>query len=184
MRFIFIISILLLGIKQLSFSQDSSLTTRFKVSLLSEYDKEGRWVFIKIDSCGEKEWREVINPYYIFKSKSDSALTSLTRESFVYLASINLIEHDIFAECIEENIRLGVKKYYPLIGHGFKINMDIYNSFNNIPINKILSKYFNKEKELKKKYYKYLHELIAVCYTNNIKVITLPNKKPFYEIFE
>ncbi len=67
---------------------------------------------------------------------------------------------------------------------GVKVNMKIYKTLLLQPKGKILTTYFNADKTLKKKYKKWLYEIIAVCYTNNVKVITPFNAQPYFEVFK
>lgn len=62
--------------------------------------------------------------------------------------------------------------------------MKIYKMLLRHPKEKILSMYFNADKTLMKQYKKWLYEIIAVCYTNNVKVITPSNAQPYYQVFK
>ena len=52
---------------------DSTLAERFLVNILNDYKKEGRWLFIRIDSNYMlKDNYEVVNPITIFNAYTDS----------------------------------------------------------------------------------------------------------------
>ncbi|HLA57238.1 MAG TPA: hypothetical protein VK622_00680, partial [Puia sp.] len=66
---------------------------------------------------------------------------------------------------------------------GVKVNMGRYKVLLKQPIRSLLSTYFDKKKRLKPKYKNILYDLIAVCFTHNIKVTTYSDGNAVYEIF-
>ena len=67
---------------------------------------------------------------------------------------------------------------------GVKVNMKRYRLMKKRPVSKILNKYFDNDSRLKPKYHQWLYEIIAVCYDNNVKVITPSNGPAYFEIFK
>lgn len=161
--------------------QDSTLKQRFIVSLLSEYDQKGRWVFVKIKRCENKSAYEIVEPSSIFKALSESN-NNLSKKLFISMAIENLFVHDEFFSCLKQK-----QVYYPKATYeieGKKVDMKKYNLLKKLSIKKILSTYFDSKKNLKKQYRKNLNELIAVCYTNNVKIITSENGNAEYEVYK
>ncbi len=152
---------------------DSTLHQRFIMSLLQEYEREGRWFFIQIDSMYNlKNNFEVINPktlYNVYASKR----TDYYRKLFLFDAYETLTHHLVMERYSET----------PLL-KGNRVNMKIYKILLLKSKEKILSTYFNTDKTLKKQYKKWLYEIIAVCYTNNVKVVTTANAQPYFEAFK
>lgn len=163
--------------------QDSTLRQRFIVSLLQEYKEDGRWFFTTIDSCSIMKFHEVVKPITLFNSLSETNL-NLDTKQFIFLASDPLLmKESEFSRCPEREVAYGIKHKYPIAG--VKINMNRYKVLNEMPLQYLLNKYFNKETMLLKKQYKImLYEIIAACYTKNVKVITPTNGVAYYEIFK
>jgi hypothetical protein len=152
---------------------DSTLRQRFIKNVLQEYEMEGRWIFVKVDSMYKlKNNYEVINPKTLYNSYA-SQFTSYNGKRFVFDVS----------EALTEEITYERYPNRPLI-KGVKVNMKLYKTLLKQPKEKILSIYFNADKTLKKQYKKWLYEIIAVCYTNNVKVVTPSNAQPYYEVFK
>lgn len=153
--------------------EDSTLRQRFIMSILQEYEMEGRWIFVKVDSLYKlKNNYEVINPQILYNSNA-SQTTYYDKKIFLFDAYEALTQQPVLERYPNR----------PLI-KGIKVNMKIYKKLLILPIEKILITYFNRDKTLKKKYQKCLYEIIAVCYTNNVKVITPSNAQPYYQIFK
>jgi hypothetical protein len=153
--------------------EDSSLHQRFIMNVLQEYEMEGRWIFVKVDSMYKlKNNYEVINPQTLYNSYA-SQFTSYNGKRFVFDA----------CEALSEPVTYERYPNRPLI-KGVKVNMKIYKMLLRHPKEKILSMYFNADKTLMKQYKKWLYEIIAVCYTNNVKVITPSNAQPYYQVFK
>ncbi len=155
-------------------STDSTLHQRFIRNLLQEHNLEGRWLFVKVDSLFKlKNNYEVISPQIFYD---------------LYVKYyINFEEKQFISDEYQDIIRnLAFERYgnepHPI--KGVKVNMKLYKTLLKQPKEKILSTYFNADKTLKKVYKKWLYELIAVCYTNNVKVITPSNAQPYYEVFK
>jgi hypothetical protein len=170
--------------------QDSTLHQRFVFSLFQEYEQEGRWLFLSIDSCDERKWYELVNPSSIidaysktYKGMDKDNLIFTASETFRVAAENGRNEFFDRGDPCRADTLYGIVRVNYYI-QGIKVNMNCYREFKKLSINKILHTYFDKNKELKKKYNKFLYELIAVCYTNNIKVITLKNRRPYYEVFK
>jgi hypothetical protein len=175
--------LLLIFITELSiscFAQDSTLHERFIATLLNEYEMPGRWIFVEIDSCNSKKDYEVINPIAIFRYYSESYL-EVDKAFFMWNAFQTLKQHEQFGYCPESVAIYGKRKYYV---KGAKVNMRKYYEFMKQPITEILLKYFDKNSKLKKQYIKFLYELIAVCYTNNIKVISFGESDAVFKVFK
>ncbi len=152
---------------------DSTLRQRFIKNVLQEYEMEGRWIFVKVDSLYKlKNNYEVINPKTLYNSYA-SQFTSYDGKRFVSHAY----------EALTEPVTYERYPNRPLI-KGVKVNIKLYKTLLKQPKEKILATYFNADKTLKKVYKKWLYELIAVCYTNNVKVITPSNAQPYYEVFK
>ncbi len=98
----------------------------------------------------------------------------MNKQRFIYNTYESLTNEPIYERYSD--------KKHPI--KGVKVNMKRYNILLKTPKEKILSIYFDKDKNLKKQYEKILHEIIAVCYTNNVKVITPINGTPYYEVFK
>jgi hypothetical protein len=152
---------------------DSTIHERFIVNLLSEYDRDGAWLFLEIDSCNNtKSYRivQTLSLYNFFAKKS----TGFDRKMFVFVTAETILDRNAFDNCKHEE--------YPI--QGIKINMKRYNILKKLPLTKILSTYFDTNKIIKKRYVKWLHEIIAVSYENNVKVITPSGGEPYYELFK
>ena len=153
---------------------DSTLHQRFIKSLLQEHEIGGRWVFIQIDSMYKlKNNYEVVNTNLLYELYA-SSYTSYDNKMFVF---------DVYETLINQTTLERYANKKPLL-KGIKVNMKIYKTLLLQPKEKILSTYFNADKTLKKQYKKWLYEIIAVCYTNNVKVITPSNAQPYYEVFK
>lgn len=173
--------IFLLTINLVAHCQDSTLKQRFVVNLLSEYDKGGRWVFVKIDSCSTKQWVEVVSLDSIYRALSEG-FSEFSKESFIWNASINILQHNIFSECPETDSLYGPPRKHHF--SGIKVDLSYYSKLSKQSIHFILSEYFDSQKMLKTKYKNKLYEIIAVCFKHNIKVITTSGGAAFYEIFK
>lgn len=161
--------------------QDSTLQQRFIVSLLSEYDQEGRWIFAKIERCKFKIGYEIIQPGSIYRMLSERTST-IDKKLFIWTATQNLSSNSPFYGCLERT-----KVFYPNATYeieGKKINMRRYSKLKKMPINKLLKNYFDINRQLFSKHKNVLNELIAVCYENNIKVITTNTGTATYYLFE
>jgi len=153
---------------------DSTLRQRFIMSVLQDYELEDRWVFVQIDSLYKlKNNYEVVNTSLLYKIYA-SSYTSYNNKMFVF---------DIFGTLINQTTLERYANKKPLL-KGIKVNLSIYKALLKQPKEKILSMYFNSDKTLKKQYKKWLYEIIAVCYTNNVKVITPSNAQPYYQVFK
>ena len=161
--------------------QDSTLKQRFIVSLLDEYEQKGRWVFVKIERCNNKSAYEIVEPSSIFKGLSETN-NNLNKKLFIGITIENLYIHNKIFSCFKE-----IQLYYPKASYeveGRMVDMKKYNLLKKFSIKKILNTYFDTRKNLKKQFKKNLKELIAVCYINNVKVITSENGKAAYEVFK
>ncbi len=152
---------------------DSTPHQRFIMHVLKEYAFDGRWIFVKIVLEGNRNSTyEVIHPsniYFVYASRR----TTFNEKMFYFDAYQTLRQ-------IEEFARYPGEKYSI---QGVAVDMGIYNTLIKKPISEILNKYFKEDRTLKKKYKKYLYELIAVCYTNNVKLVTPEKETPYYEVF-
>jgi hypothetical protein len=153
---------------------DSTTQERFLLSILKDYPLEGRWIFMRIDSLYKLENNyEVVNTLNLYDALSES-FTSYNKSSYIFHVYSQLTERQVFE-------RYGDKKY---LIKGNKVNMNRFELLKKQSIKSILKLYFNKEKKIKKKYKKWLYEIIAVCYINNVKVITPKNGLAYYEEFK
>jgi hypothetical protein len=156
--------------------QDSTFHQRFIMSILQEYELEGRWLFVRVDSLYKlKNNFELINPQNIYDAYAEGS-TSYNKKSFLFNA------YQTFRQQKQERL-----ERYPNMKHpikGIKVNIKRYGILKKMPVAKILSTYFNKDKKLRAKYKKLLYEIIAVCYTNNVKVVTRSDGVAYYEVFK
>ncbi len=153
---------------------DSTVHEKFVMSILQEYPAEGRWIFSRVDSLYKlKNNYEVINPINIYNSLSEG-FTSYNKSRFIF---------HVYSLLTEEKVLQRNGEYKTQI-KGIKVNMRRYKTMLKQPKEKTLATYFNADKTLKKQYKKWLYELIAVCYTNNVKVVTPSNAQPYYEVFK
>ena len=155
--------------------EDTTLHNRFIMSLFQEYELEGRWLFCRLDSVDvfREDWYDVIQTKTIYDAHTKN-FNNVTKGSFISSVYPDFIFHNCFAT-------------YPNIGHplsGVRVNLKLYKTLNELPLNKLIATYFNDDKTLKKKYSKLLYELIAACYMKNVKVITPSKGDPYYEIFK
>ena len=149
---------------------DSTLHQRFIVSVLCEFNKDGRWVFTEVDSCDGTPSYEVVHPINIYKSYLETFNPNIDSNFFVTQASIALNNNEAWARCAHADLADGRKRNNYI--RGVKVNMHYYNEMSKLSVPKILSKYFDANKRIKKQYMKVLYELIAVGYNKNVKVIT------------
>lgn len=160
---------------------DSILNRRFTLSLLSEHEKPGRWIFTKVKRCDNKEEYEIIESRSIYKAFSEKT-SGLTETQYLQIASETIFVQQSIYSCLDQ-----IKLYFPKATYELeekKVNMDRYGQLIKIPIKKLLSTFFDSNQNYKKKYCAYLNEIIAVCYTNNIKVITDEGGCTKYQIFK
>ncbi len=154
--------------------RDSTLHHRFIMSILKEYELEGRWIFVRVDSVYKlKNNYELIHPGNIYESYNEN-FREMNKNRFLFMAYESLRQGELFERYPESK--------HPI--RGIKINMKSYNSLKKVPIKKLLETYFDRNKQFKEKYNKSLYEIIAVCYTNNIKVITPEKGTTYYEVFK
>ena len=143
------------------------------MSILNEYDQPGRWIFIKVDSFYTLPNNyEVVSPMAIYKALEEN-FTSYSKKSFLYDAFEALTR-------VKEYNKFPNKKYQI---EGVKVNMKCFKNLNKLSTKRIIKKYFDKQGALRSEYDNILYELIAVCYTRQVKVITLEGKRPYYEVF-
>lgn len=161
--------------------QDSTQTQRFIVNVLSDYDKPGRWIFVKVERCNNKSAYEIVSPLSLYMALAETN-SNLDRKLFVNLATETLFTHNTFASCIKEKQIYFPKATYEIEGR--KVNMKKFNLLKKIPIEKILNTYFDRNRNLKKQFKKELNELIAVCYVNNVKIITSEKGSSEYQVFK
>ena len=145
------------------------------MSLLQDYELEGRWLFVRMDSVDifRKDWYEVIHPKTFYDCYTDH-FTNITKEFFIYSLYRDITNREEFAR-------------FPPSPHslqGVRVDVKRYKILNKLPLNILLATYFNKDKRLKKIYEKLLYEIIAACYTKNVKVITPTQGSAYYEIFK
>jgi hypothetical protein len=153
---------------------DSTVLERFLMCILKEYPAEGRWVFAKVESSYKlKNNFEVIDPINIYNSLSEG-FTSYNKSRFIF---------HVYSLLRDELVLQRNGEYKTQI-KGVKVNLRRYKTILKQRKEKILVKYFDNNRKLKPEYVKWLYEIIAVCYTNNIKVITPSNAKPYYEVFK
>ena len=154
---------------------DTTLHNRLIMNLLQEYELEGRWIFVRMDSVDviRENWFEVVHPKSIFDYYSDNFrnVTKLFFTSSVYPTLI-----------LKEEFSTFPKSAHPI--RGIRVDLRRYKILNKLPLTTLLASYFNKDKTLKNKYTKWIYELIAVCYRKNVKVITPSNGMPYYEVFK
>jgi hypothetical protein len=162
--------------------QDSTLHERFVASLLNDYDQGGQWVFVQIDSCNIMVDSEVLNTMTLYKCYEEKSIPAF-RNVFTSTYTETIVTYPSpFNNCpFSDSSYLGHAPKYLI--KGVRVNMKRYNGLLKQPIDALLSKYFDKKKRLRSKYKTLLYDLIAVCFTNNIKVITYPNGNAVYEIF-
>ncbi|HMG82254.1 MAG TPA: hypothetical protein VK559_04405 [Ferruginibacter sp.] len=174
------------------FSEDTVLHfhERFVLSLLDEYDQPGRWLFLNIDSCAEKNWHEVVNPVELinnyavtFKGLSRYNILFEVGESFIIEADNHREDFWSSGDPCRADTLYGTNSS-PYYVKGIKINMEVYNKLHKQPVGQILHTYFDSHGNFKKEYSSILYELVAVCYVNNIKVITYSNGDATYTIFK
>ncbi len=161
--------------------KDSTLKQRFIVSLLREHEQKGRWIFVKVERCKKQSAFEIVEPNSIFKVLSETN-NNLSEKLFISIALEDLYIHNKIFSCAKET-----QVYYPKVNYeieGKKVNMKKYNLLKGFSIEKILSTYFDSNKRLKDQYKKKLNELIAICYMNNVKVITHENGSVEYEVYK
>ncbi|MGG9961841.1 hypothetical protein [Ferruginibacter sp. SUN106] len=145
------------------------------MNILEEYEMDGRWIFLRIDSAGKLNHNyELIHPMNIYEAYTDN-FTKVDRQFFLFNA------YQTFRQQKQEQLER-FPQSHPI--KGMKVNMKRYDVLKKITTEKLLSTYFNKDKTLKDKYAGWLHEIIAVCYTNNIKVITPSSGYAYYELFK
>jgi hypothetical protein len=154
--------------------QDSTLHQRFIMNILQEYELEGRWIFVRIDSVYKlKNNYELIHPKNIYEAYNEG-FSGVNKKRFLYYAYEALTLAKIFERYPEHE--------HPI--KGIKVNMKSYDILKRMPIDKLLATYFNENRQLKNQYNKCLYEIIAVCYTNNVKVITPEIGPAYYEVFK
>ena len=154
--------------------QDSTFHQRFISHILSEYELEGRWIFVRVDSVYKLPNNyELIHPFNIYEAYSEYSL-EMEKDRFISMAYETLRQHELFERNPENK--------HPI--KGIKVNMEIYNRLKSIPIKKLLRTYFNANGSFKSKYKTSLYEIIAVCYTNNIKVVTPKKDVAYYKLFK
>jgi hypothetical protein len=162
--------------------QDSSLHERFVYSLLNNFEQGGQWLFVQIDSCNIKQDSEVVNTMTLYKCYQERSLRTF-KEDFALIYDEGITEHPVFNNCPSADMEyFGHVALYQI--KGSKVNMVRYGELIRQGIPKILSTYFDNNKKLKTEYKDLLYELIAICYVNNIKVVTYANGDAMYEIFE
>lgn len=178
----FIATIPAIANRQLLLYQDSSLHQRFVASLLTNYEQGGQWIFVEIDSCNVKKDSEVVNAMTLAKSFEERS-SRFFKNVFVITITESIVNYPSpFNNCpFLDSSNLGHPPKHLI--KGVKVNMRRYKVLLKQPIKSLLSKYFDKKKRLKPKYKYLLYDLIAVCFTNNIKVITNPDGNVMYEIF-
>lgn len=163
--------------------QDSSLHERFVASLLNNYEQGGQWVFVEIDSCNIKMDSEVVNAMTLAKCFEEGS-TRFVKDAFVITYTQTIVTYPSpFNNCpFVDSSYLGHPPKY--LVKGVKVNMECHKSLLKHPIGTLLNKYFDKKKRLKPEYKNLLYDLIAVCFTHNVKVITYPDGNAVYEIFK
>ena len=162
--------------------QDSSFHEKFVASLLDNYEQGGQWVFVEIDSCNIKVDSEVVNAMTLAKCWQERNLRFF-KDVFVGIYTQIIVSYPSpFDNCLfSDSSYLGHPPKY--LVKGVKVNMKYYKSLLKQPIGTLLNKYFDKKKRLKPGYKNLLYDLIAVCFTRNVKVITYPDGNAVYEIF-
>ncbi len=155
--------------------RDSTKEERFVANVLKQFRSEGIWVFVKIDSLYLlKDNYEVVHPDIIYKAY-EQGYTRYDAQRFLLDAFINLTTP-----------HLKIYERYPdkFQIKGIKVNMRMYRKLSSLPIDEILATYFNEDKTFKKQYCNRLHEVIAVCYTKQVQVITPNEGCAYYVEFE
>lgn len=156
------------------FNQDSTLHQRFIMHVLSEYELEGRWIFVRVDSVYQLPNNyELIHPVTIYGAYSESFL-EMNKERFIFNAYETLRQHELFERY--------PNKKHPI--KGVKVDMDAFNRLKAISVKKLLRTYFNRDRSFKSKYKSILYEIIAICYSNNIQVVTPTAGLPYYVTFK
>ena len=96
------------------------------------------------------------------------------KESFVYNATINIVQHNSFSNCGHYD--------KPIIG--IETNFDIVSQLFYLSDEELLKTYFDENKYFRKENKMLLNDVIAACFLKNIKVITENTDKIYYEIFK
>ena len=153
---------------------DSTLHEKFIFNLLTEFKEEGRWLLVAMEQPDSiaGHWAEIIHPMTIYNFYS-SGFTDWNEKRFLYDAFSTLSQREYFSRTRKDSSPI----------RGIKVDSKKFYFLRKISIKKILTEYFDSRHQLKVIGKKYLTELIAICYLNNIKVITPKECKPYYFIF-
>lgn len=159
--------------------RDSTHEERFVAHVLNDYAKGGVRVFVRIDSIYLLPNNfELVEPEIIFKN-----FYAGINPIYPYIPSEYIL--NAFMSLTNPNIKQ-FERYpqkFPLL-QGIKVNMKIFKKIAKLETEKIIEKYFNDDKTYKKKFCRELYEVVAVCYTRQVQVITPKNSCAYFLTFE